>query len=158
MGERRLFGSLELSCRPHGLCDGFHNMTTATVETKSSATDKQARRIEPISQPISILPTDSARLYTHIHPVLLLGSLYLSFGKLVNDPVNTLLWALLPLSLLQAAYCVTCLPASSGSSTQPTPSKTPKRKRVQFAKSPISSGSKIIVRHGPFGSFHLEDS
>ncbi|KAL9132150.1 MAG: hypothetical protein Q9217_000084 [Psora testacea] len=38
------------------------------------------------------------------------------------------------------------LPASSGSSTpQPTPSKTTKRKRVQFVKTPATSRSKAIT-------------
>ena len=116
------------------------------MEAKSSPPEAQPRRIVPVSKQIALLPSDSAQLYTHIHPVLVLGSLFFLFPSLVDDPVGTLLWALVPLSALQATYCVICLPPSSGSSTpQATPSRTPKRKRVQFAKTPISTGSKIIV-------------
>lgn len=102
--------------------------------------------IEPTSQTIPLLPTETARVYTHLHPALLLGALYIIFLRLVEDPVTTLLWAVPPLAVLQSLYCAICLPPSSGSSTPPpASSKTPKKKRVQFAKQSPTSRSKITV-------------
>ena len=124
-------------------------LSTAMAPTITAAEEPaqtKNRTIEPLSQPVLILNSDTARLYTHIHPVLLPASLYFLFPRLVSDPVYTLSWTVIPLTLLQMAYCMTCLPPSSGSSTpQSTPSKTPKRKRVQFAKTPVTTRSKAIV-------------
>ena len=130
----------------HKCFNGYRTMTTNAAEARPLFSQGKARRLEPISRTINILPTDSARLYTHIHPAIVLGCLYFFFPHLVNDPVTELLTAAVPLSFLQGAYCVICLPPSSGSSSpQPTPSKTPKRKRVQFAKAPPTVVSKVTV-------------
>lgn len=112
-------------------------MTEVSVEPKT-------RKLVPISKPINTLSSQSARLYTHIHPVLLLSCFYLGFDYLVADPLTTLTRALAPLGLLQIIYCVVCLPASARSSTlPPAASKTPKKKRVQFAKPPPNLASRI---------------
>lgn len=120
-------------------------MTETTTKAKS-------RKLVPISQPISVLSTDVARIYTHIHPILILSLYYLCFPSLVADPVSTLKQALAPLAHLQITYCVVCLPPYKGSSTPPsTSSATPKKKKVTFAKPaakpPASLKSRIIVSH-----------
>ena len=70
------------------------------------------------SLPIELLPTDLARIFTHVHPVALLSAFYLRFPALVAEPVPTLLNSLLPLAVIQIAYAVICLPAA-GSSSKP---------------------------------------
>ena len=121
-----------------------------------SATDTEAppRKIVPISQPVSVLPTNTARIYTNIHPILILSLYYIFFPSLVADPVSTLKQALAPLAHLQIIYCVVCLPPFAGGSSQrvETP-RTAKKKRVQFAHSakgpsakPATLASRIPVR------------
>ena len=77
-------------------------------------TDLEAkpREIVPTSQPISILPSDTARVYTHIHPVLLFVYYYLRFPVIVANPVPALFFDLVPISILQSLYAVLCLPSS----------------------------------------------
>lgn len=119
---------------------------TETAEAKP-------RKLIPVSQPISVLPTDIARLYTHLHPIIILTVYYFSFPYLVKDPVSVLSKAIAPLAHLQITYCVVCLPQSSGSSSpHSTSSKGPTtRKRVQFAQSakskPPSVRSRITVSY-----------
>ena len=128
-----------------------YNMTE-TAEAKP-------RKLIPVSQPISVLPTDIARLYTHLHPVVILTVYYFCFPYLVDDPVSVLSKAIAPLAHLQITYCVVCLPQSSGSSTSSsTSSKGPTtRKRVQFAQStkskPASVRSRITVCYSPLFLF-----
>lgn len=113
--------------------------------------EPELRKLVPVSQPVTIRDSDAARLYTHIHPVLLLSllvALYqFHFRALVDNTLWTLTWTLVPLALLQMLYCIICLPPSSGSSSsaRPTSSKTPKKKRVQFAKPPATVATLIIV-------------
>jgi len=121
-------------------------MTTAKSEAAP-------RKLVPVSQTISVLPTNTARLYTHIHPILILSLYYLWFSSLVADPVSTLKKAVAPLAHLQITYCVVCLPPFAGSTTQRTEApKTPKKKKVQFAHStkgpatkPATLASRITV-------------
>lgn len=110
-------------------------------------TEAKPRKLVPTSQPISVLPTDIACIYTHIHPVLILTIYYACFPYLVADPVSVLSKALAPLAHLQITYCVVCLPQFSGSSTPP-PKPPTTRKSVQFANvksKPPSLGSRITV-------------
>ena len=67
--------------------------------------------------PIEPLNTDAARIYTHIHPILVLSLYAYKFNYLVADPVPTLLSTLLPLAVLQIAFVAVCLPPTSGTST-----------------------------------------
>ena len=118
----------------------------SSTSTSEKPAETKPRTLEPLSQPISVLSSDAAHLYTHVHPILLLAPFYVLFPRLVNDPVRTLSWTIVPLSIFQVAYCMTCLPPSSGTSTpQPTASRTLKRKRVQFTKTSTPSRSKAIV-------------
>ena len=67
--------------------------------------------------PIESLNTDAARIYTHIHPILVLSLYAYKFQDLVADPVPALLSTLLPLAVLQIAFVAVCLPPTSGTST-----------------------------------------
>jgi phosphatidylinositol glycan class F len=92
------------------------------------------------SQPIELLPTDLARIFTNVHPVLLLSAYYLRFPALVADPITTLLQSLPILAVLQIAYAAFCLPPT-GSGTSSKPIKKAKPGAKKFDTSP----SKAIV-------------
>jgi phosphatidylinositol glycan class F len=92
------------------------------------------------SQPVELLPTDLARIFTNVHAVLLLSAYYLRFPALVADPVTTLLQSLPILAVLQIAYATCCLPPT-GSGTSSKPIKKPK----PGAKKTDTSPSKAIV-------------
>ncbi|OJD29726.1 gpi biosynthesis protein family pig-f [Diplodia corticola] len=70
------------------------------------------------SKPIETLNTDIARIYTHIHPFLVVSVFAIQFGGIVADPVTSLFNALIPLSVLQVVYAILCLPAAGSSSSK----------------------------------------
>lgn len=119
----------------------------------STNNEAPSRKIIPQSRTISVLPTNTARVYTNIHPVLVLSLYYIFFPSLVADPVSTLKKALAPLAHLQIIYCVVCLPPFAGSpSPKAEATKTPKRKKVQFAHTakgpstkPATIASRLVV-------------
>jgi len=111
-------------------------------------TESKRRKFLSTSLPIDILPTDTARLYTHMHPFLVLGVYYLRFNALVADPVSTLLTSLLPLSVLQISSAVTCLPAAKRAAKQSTPVKSAKqgqRKKPGASKAENGLSNKLVV-------------
>lgn len=65
-------------------------------------------------EPTNLLPTSIARTYSHVHPVLVFGLFMSSFSALVFDPVTSLTTLLPPLAVLQAVYCILCLPPQHG--------------------------------------------
>ncbi|APA16176.1 hypothetical protein sscle_16g109460 [Sclerotinia sclerotiorum 1980 UF-70] len=67
---------------------------------------------KPKSFPVEFLPSNLARIVTHVQPAILLSAYYFRFSALVADPIHTLLHSLLPVALLQVIYAVTCLPAA----------------------------------------------
>ncbi len=119
----------------------------------STSPNPPFRKLIPTTQPISTLPTDTARIYNTFHPVLVLTLYYLTFPFLVSDPVLTLRYSLFPLSILQLGYVVTCLPTSgSASPPPPTPraSKPGHRKRSTPKQNANLSGKVIVSRHLTF--------
>ncbi|KAI4174903.1 MAG: hypothetical protein LQ343_001930 [Gyalolechia ehrenbergii] len=80
----------------------------------SPQTSPPSRKFTPTSTIIPLLPTQTARLYHHIHPSLILSLFYFSFSTLVANPVSTLYKLCLPLAALQGVYCVLCLPSAKG--------------------------------------------
>ncbi|KAH8811694.1 GPI biosynthesis protein Pig-F [Xylogone sp. PMI_703] len=81
------------------------------------------------STPTELLPTELARVFTHIHPALLLGAYYLRFPALVADPVSALLYSILPLAIIQIVYVLVCLPVA-GSTTKPVKKPKPGAKKT----------------------------
>lgn len=71
----------------------------------------------PSSQIIPILPTEFARIYSITHPILILSLYYFSFPSIIANPVLALQYLLVPLSFLQLAYVVTCLPTATTTTT-----------------------------------------
>jgi len=99
--------------------------------------------------PIDILHNDTAKLYTHIHPVLVLSAYAYQFSAIVADPVPALTSALVPLSILQIAYVAICLPptGSSGNLTiQQEKRKPGEKKKPAPGKVEVGINVKIIVR------------
>ncbi|KAL8883187.1 MAG: hypothetical protein Q9192_007376 [Flavoplaca navasiana] len=90
-------------------------MSAATTISPSTSTtpppqNSPSQTWIPTSTPITLLPTSTARLYHHIHPILLLSLFYLSFPLLVANPISTLSKLVFPVAGLQILYCVLCLP------------------------------------------------
>ena len=133
--------------------DRFPNNASNVMTTTES--EAQPRKLTAVSQTISALPEQTARFYTYIHPVLILSLYSVCFSSLVADPVSTLKKSIAPLAHLQIIYCVVCLPPFAGASSQRAEaSKTPKKKKVQFAHSvkgpalkPATIASRITVIH-----------
>ena len=100
----------------------------------SSSTPNAKAAVPAIPEkPIDILQTQVSLLYANLHPVLLLSILVFSFNTLVDDPVNTLLGLAPTLAVIQALYCVLCLP-STGQTPAPTPKPGQKKKAVKPAQ------------------------
>jgi hypothetical protein len=84
--------------------------TSSSPTTTSAIHAQQARLLTPTTNPIPLLPTPSARLYTHLHSFLLPALYLFRASALVADPLTTLTYDILPLATLQSLFCVLCLP------------------------------------------------
>ncbi|KAL8650392.1 MAG: hypothetical protein Q9210_003846, partial [Variospora velana] len=104
-----------------------------------------SRKFTPTSKPIPLLPTQTARLYQHIHPALVLSLFYLSFSALVADPVSTLARLCLPIAVLQGLYCVLCLPTAQAGSFPKGPTGKRKHKPGEKKKDTGSDLSGKII-------------
>jgi len=123
----------------------------STTVINANATAKVQPSTAP---PIAPLKNDTARLYTHMHPILVLSVYAFKFPALVADPVPTLLSTLAPLAVLQIAFVAVCLPPTGG-----TPSLKNKKPGEKKGKAPgkLEQGlnSKIVVRlHSHSYSLH----
>ena len=111
--------------------------------------EAKPRKVIPNTPPICILPTDAARAFTHIHPVLLWAFYYFRFPSLVANPIAVLFSDLVPVSLIQIAYVTICLPPLKSSDLPQPVSKSLKagqRKRFTVPlQSNESISNKIIV-------------
>jgi len=113
--------------------------STTTINANATA-----KLQAPTAAPIEPLRNETARLYTHIHPILVLSLYALKFPALVADPVSTLLNTLAPLAVLQIAFVVVCLPPTGGT---PTIRKQKPGEKKSRLPSKLESGlnSKIVV-------------
>ncbi|EUC27978.1 hypothetical protein COCCADRAFT_110328 [Bipolaris zeicola 26-R-13] len=102
-------------------------MASTTVINANATSKHQASTAAPIEP----LKNDTARLYTHIHPILVLSVYALKFPALVADPVPTLLSTLAPLAVLQIAFVAVCLPPTGG-----TPSMRKQKPGEKKGKAP----------------------
>jgi phosphatidylinositol glycan class F len=103
----------------------------------------------PPANPIDILNNDTSKLYTHLHPILVLSLYAYRFQAIVANPVPALTSTLVPLSILQIAYVAICLPptGSSGSSTLQQEKRKPgEKKKSAPGKVEVGINVKIIVR------------
>ena len=102
------------------------------------------------SQPMELLPTDLARIFTNVQPALLLSAYYLRFPALVADPITTLLQSLPILAVLQIAYATCCLPPTgSGTSSKPVKKAKPGKKIDTSPSKAIVSSPRPLKRMQP---------
>ncbi|PVI04250.1 hypothetical protein DM02DRAFT_611671 [Periconia macrospinosa] len=98
--------------------------------------------------PIDLLNNDTAKLYTHMHPILVLSLYAYQFPSIVADPVTGLTKTLIPLSILQVVYVALCLPptgsGSGSASGQPEKRKPGEKKKVVPGKVESGINGKII--------------
>jgi phosphatidylinositol glycan class F len=111
------------------------------VTIDASATSKPKPSIAP---PIEPLKNDVARLYTHVHPVLVLSMYAYKFKDIVADPVPALLGILAPLAVLQIAYLTICLPPT-GETPKVKKSKPGEKKKQASGVLETGVNGKILV-------------
>lgn len=107
---------------------------SATSKPKASAT-----------APIEPLKNDIARIYTHIHPFVILSIYAFKFQDIVADPVPALLNILAPLAVLQVAFITICLPPT-GETPKVQKSKPGEKKRATPGKLETGWNGTIVVR------------
>ncbi|KAJ6095136.1 hypothetical protein N7467_002649 [Penicillium canescens] len=98
---------------------------------------------KPSALPVNILPSPVARIYSVVHPALLLTLCATRFEALVEDPTKELLSTLPWLALIQISYAVICLPPAG--STPSTESS---------ASSPAEGKTSPRLPSGPSGARH----
>jgi hypothetical protein len=121
------------------------SIITANMASKvtidASATTKPKPSIAP---PIEPLNNDAARLYTHVHPVVILSLYAYKFKAIVADPVPALLGILAPLAILQIAYVAVCLPPT-GETPKVKKSKPGEKKKNTPGVLETGVNGKIVV-------------
>lgn len=106
--------------------------TTSNTEPKS-----------PPALPIETLKTDTARIYTHVHGLLVLSLYAYKFQDLVADPVPALLSTLAPLAVLQLLFVTVCLPPVGG--TAQAVGKKEGGKKKAGGKAEGGGGGRVVV-------------
>jgi GPI ethanolamine phosphate transferase 2/3 subunit F len=91
--------------------------------------------------PITLLDSDQAWLYAHIHPLFVLSTFILQFKAIINDPVTSLSMLILPLGIAQLLYAIICLPpvGSAAKTSASKPSNARKKATGSAATSKTSS-------------------
>jgi phosphatidylinositol glycan class F len=100
------------------------------VTIDASATSKPKVAVAPIEH----LKNDTARIYTHLHPFVILSIYVYKFQDIVADPVPALLSILAPLAVLQIAFVAICLPPTG---------ETPKVKKSKPGEKKTSAPGKL---------------
>ncbi|KAF2264743.1 glycosylphosphatidylinositol anchor biosynthesis protein 11 [Lojkania enalia] len=103
-----------------------------------------AEKSKSQATPIDLLNYDTAKLYTHVHPILLLSLYFYSFRSIVADPISTLSRTLLPLGVLQIAYVAICLPPTGSKDVVVEKRKPGEKKKAAPGKLESGINGKII--------------
>ncbi|KAH0261649.1 GPI-anchor biosynthesis protein-like protein, partial [Aureobasidium melanogenum] len=107
--------------------------TMATTETKTKTFK---------SHPIESWDDGMSPIYTHLHPLLLLGLFYYQFPSLVEKPVDTLPQTALGVATLQLVYLCICIP---GSNQAQLPQRGKKKgKMTQNHQGDTGIGAKLV--------------
>jgi phosphatidylinositol glycan class F len=114
---------------------------SSKVTIDASATSKPK---PSTAAPVEPLKNDAARLYTHIHPVVILSLYAYKFRDIVADPVPALLSILAPLAVLQIAYVAVCLPPT-GETPKVKKSKPGEKKKSTVGRLEGGVGAAIVV-------------
>lgn len=110
----------------------FRTASSTVIMVASTADGKSATTPSPL-KPIDLLQNPASQLYANLHPILLISILLFSFKTLVQNPVGTLLGLAPTVTILQALYCVLCLP-SSGQTPAATSKPGQKKKPAKPAQ------------------------
>lgn len=108
---------------------------SSALNTPPSPSQGQAPALKPSAPPVNILPSQLARTYSYVHPVILLALCFLRFEALVADPVQELLRDLPWLAILQVFYVMLCLPPA-GTTTDTNSSDEDKKKAPRSTSGP----------------------
>ncbi|KAJ5115485.1 hypothetical protein NUU61_001244 [Penicillium alfredii] len=125
--------------------------TASPTVNSPSSTPTQAPVEKPSTPPVNILPSPTARIYSLVHPALLLTLCTLRFEALVADPIRELLADLPWLAFLQITYVLICLPPAGTTPTEasfPAPTDGEDKKKTP-PRSP--SGPGVTLRPGKPG-------
>jgi hypothetical protein len=112
---------------------------SSTPGIKPIPASKPAPIALPQAKPIEILHDDYSFLASNVHAAILLSGLVLSFNRLVQDPINTLVKLAPLVIIIQLAYCFLCLP-STGQAPPP-----PKQKWKKQSKPTQDFGARAVV-------------
>ncbi|CZT22782.1 related to GPI-anchor biosynthesis protein PIG-F [Ramularia collo-cygni] len=85
---------------------------------------------ETIIKPVAILPDQISLLVRNLQPILLISLLPVFFNRLVQDPASTLLALAPTVALIQALYCICCLPSTGQSVSSSTTTKPGQKKKT----------------------------
>ncbi|ORY17092.1 GPI biosynthesis protein Pig-F [Clohesyomyces aquaticus] len=99
---------------------------------------------KPSEPPIEILNNETARIYTHIHPVLVLSLYALRFKAIVADPVPALTNTLIPLGVMQIAFAAICLPPTGSEAVVAEKRKPGEKKKPGQGKVASAVNGKVI--------------
>lgn len=99
------------------------------------------------SHPIEIFDDEFSQIYSHVHPILLLGVFYFQFQSLVQDPIEALPRIALAVAGLQAAWICLCLPSSNYSQLPPR-AKHGQKKKAGLGPGDTGIGAKLVVSDG----------
>lgn len=106
---------------------------------------QEPRKPRPPATPIDILSNETAKIYTHIHPFLILTLYTYQFPSIVADPVPALTNTLLLLGALQIVYAAICLPPTGGGTATVVKRKPGEKKKPGPGKLETSINGRVIV-------------
>lgn len=107
------------------------------------ASESKGGKLNAISHPVECLDDPIAKVYTHIHPLVILGVFYFQFESLVESPVETLPKTALVIAALQVLYLCLCIPGSNHASLHAK--KPGQKKKPAGANSEPGIGFKLVV-------------
>ena len=122
----------------------FQLLTWPVPAVNMTASTSKANKAHAVSHATEPLDNDIARVYSHIHPLVILGVFYFQFDSLVESPVKALPTSALIVAILQVLYLCVCIPGSNHSSLH---SKKPGQKKKAAGKDVQPGiGFKLVVR------------
>ena len=97
--------------------------------------------------PTTVIDNDTARLYNHLHPLVILCSYLAQLRPIIANPVSSLAALLFPLNILQVVYVVLCLQPTGSSSNSPQTragsSKATRKKAVARHETSIATRTTV---------------
>jgi phosphatidylinositol glycan class F len=113
--------------------------TVSLVHTTMAATEIKTKA--PKSHPIESWDDGLSPIYTHLHPLLLLGFFYYEFPSLVEKPIDTLPQLAMGVAL-QLLYLCICIP---GSNQAQLPQRGKKKGKMMQQGGDTGFGAKLVV-------------